>query len=301
MTDFSVNLNTGYVQGQTQSSGKTQTIAKDSQFNSYDQFTIWQSSEQKAVEENTLQEIASVGDSFNQEEWDEAFEANYKKALNNAGSFSFMQEGKNYSESLQELSQNNLDSYDTIEKDGKITLDEFKQREILENNTFAGTEGDKISEDDELAMQMLETTFKFMDLNGDNAIDIDEIKAYYTVADIMDCTDNEAKEVDDTMDGVITFASVDEMQQAMAFEGEPYSKEYESRNTLKISMTQIYENITGEKAANDTPANDNTKPENNEGNTQKTTGKPVELPFHQANEPSAKGKIIKSIEDSFFN
>ncbi len=314
MTDYAVNFGAGNVSGQAGNYRPNQTSSTpQTGLNKYDELTIWQAANQAAIEENVLQTLEQ-GEFETQEEYNEAFESAYDTAIDCATDFSFTEEGKSYGEQLETLTQAHITAYDTIETDGKITFDEYKEREKLEYNTFFSEEGSEITEFDEATTQMLQTSFDFMDLNGDSAIDADEIKTYYITADIMDSVENPPENPQDMMDGNIKFSSCAAMGDTMSMEGEEGSEQAVNRTNLRNSMQEIYNNNKTEEVPQETPAetpaenpeekveeNPEKSDEDNYDATENTTPKAYEPFDFIAEKPTTKGLMISAAEDKILN
>lgn len=286
MSNFSVNMNTGYTQaGYTASSPDTQQAAGN--YNKYDKLLFWQGLTQTTIDECTLIEMETYAELADTDEWEAKLEEVMQKYTEAADMmpYTFIEEGETYGEALDTLAQEHLKGYDIIEADDKITYEEFKQAGILEYNAYLPEGEPLITEEDELFMQMYETSFNFMDLNGDSIIDKDEIKAYYVMADMFDSIENPPENAEDAMDGKIKFTSMQILSDTMAFEAAEGTAEAENREILRSAMTEIYET---NKAAESAKLDEDKTPDDNE--------KHEETQLPETKEPTAKGKMILDIE-----
>lgn len=277
MTDFSVNINTGYnyaQQNNVQKSAAAQTSAGNQTNSKYDELLLWQACTQTTIDECILIEMETYADLAGTDEWDIKSEEIMQKYTEVADEmpYCFTEEGKSYGESLETLAQDHIKAYDIIDKDGKITFEEYKKTVILEYNTFLPQGEPQITEDDEIAAQMFKSSFNFMDLNGDNVIDTDEAKTYYVMADIFDSIQNPPENPEDAMDGKIKYSSVLTMGDIMMAEAPEGSEEAASKEILRSAMKEIYE---ADKKLQE---------------FENKTAPP------KANEPTTKGKMVLDIE-----
>ncbi len=287
MSNFSVNMNTGYTQAACTASSPDTRQAEAGDYNKYDKLLLWQGITQTSIDECTLIEMETYADLAGTDEWDIKAEEVMQKYTGFADEkpYSFVEDGESYGEALETIAQEHIEAYDIIEADGKITYEEYKQSEILEYNAFLPTGETPITEEDELFMQMFKTSFNFMDLNGDSVIDKDEMKAYYVMAGMFDSIEDPPENAADAMDGNIKFTSMQILGDTMAFEAAEGTEEAENREILRSAMTEIYE--TNKPAETAKQKEGETSADNKEQNQ-------TELP--EVQKLTAKGKMILDIE-----
>lgn len=297
MSDFATSLGTqGFsaqynVQNQL-SAGNADNQITSGDLNLYNQFSIWQAGTQLSAEETAMIYIEQgLFDDF-----DEALEEAKSTALD----FSINEEGKTYGEQIETLAQQHLEAYDVSEIDGKISFEEFVQEEVNEYNDKFGDIDGNLNADDEMIQGIFQASFDFMDLNGDETIDANEIKAYYIAADILDAADNLPENSADAMDGVIKFSTVDKMSDIISIQAEEGTQEAKTRSSLKSALVQIYETLAPQESL---PVKDQTLPDEQPANLeqdQDNNSKMPVMPF-ECGEPTAKGKAIIMIEKSLFS
>ncbi len=294
MSDFAINLGIQGYSPQHNVENQLGTANAKNQvtggINLYNEFTIWQAATQTAVEETALLYMEQgLFDDF-----DEAL----GEAKSFAEDFSLNQEGKTYGEQMETLSQQHLEAYDTDEEDGKISFKEFVQKEVNEYNAIFGDIDGEISSDDAMVQALFQNTFDFMDLNDDESIDVNEIKAYYITADIFDTADNLPGNIDETMDGTIKFSAVEKISDMMSMTPAPYTREDEEKATLKCVMEEIYQTAL----QGVTPDGEGNEPEKPEGGDKDKTDEIPEAPVFsiECGEPTPEGKAIMMIEKNLF-
>ncbi len=241
-----------------QTNSKTQTSGTED-LNLYQSFQGWQIATDNSiftVATQQLQEKYNNGQYKSDEDPQIEIDFNdfYNEALEFAEDFSFAKEGKTYNEQIKTLAQEHIQSYDTINTDGKVDYKEFTEKELANFNAkYAESLGGELSFEDEGVEELFKASFEFFDINGDNAISESETAAYYNTLDILD----------GTMYGKIKFSTYNAVSNCLMPDVEEGTIERDNKLKIEETMTKIYNTNFAqgdtEKSSGDAPDPQNDK------------------------------------------
>ncbi len=241
-----------------QTNSKTQTGGTED-LNLYQSFQGWQIATDNSiftVATQQLQEKYNNGQYKSDEDPQIEIDFNdfYNEALEFAEDFSFAKEGKTYNEQIKTLAQEHIQSYDTINTDGKVDYKEFTEKELANFNAkYAESLGGELSFEDEGVEELFKASFEFFDINGDNAISESETAAYYNTLDILD----------GTMYGKIKFSTYNAVSNCLMPDVEEGTIERDNKLKIEETMTKIYNTNFAqgdtEKSSGDAPDPQNDK------------------------------------------